>query len=1435
MAQAVAAIVIKAAGASLSTGAAAAITAAAAVTDIAIATSYQKKQEADARKAAAAAPRDAMVRSAIEPSKIVYGRARVSGPVVYTNTKPTTGTSDNNTLWTVVSLVSHECDDIEAIWLDGDEIPSAIIDWAGTGGVTSGTYGPISGNEVTNFYRRLGSDTQSHVSEFASAFSDWTTSHVGKGTCYVVSAFELGTRTGEGVWSNGAPQNIRAVVKGKKVYDPRKDSTNGGSGLHRLADPTTWEWSDNPALCLADYLFDADLGMGAEGVSYSDIDWAMVATAADQCDATVTSPAGNQKRFTCNGVLDTGTAYADNIRNLLSSMAGTLTWSGGKYRIRAAAYEAPTFTFTENDIVGDVQVQPERPRAQRFNTVRGTFVDPSADYAATQFLRVQDSDYLSTRDDGQELATSIALPMTNDQYMAQRLAWRSLRLNNQQTTAVVPLNWKALKVGVGDRINLTVSELSWSSKVFVVDAWSFDPEKGFMLTVREDSASAYTDPALGDYSTRTAAGVIEFNDPAVPSPSGLTATSEEEGILLEWEAPSMPSMYDEVVIYASPDSDWANAVEVGRVRGTRFRHELARGTTRYYWALSEDVDGRESIRDPDSDSSTITATAGQIATSQLDDDANFAETAVWNSVTGDGKPEDDATVGATVGTNLYDTDGTTVLGTADVKNSVLAQEILQVETEGEEILDLETGNAVDIQNLGDVAIFVNESNTTINTRIDATNTNLSNLQNTVVDLTSGVSDIFLQATEPVAGVGGIPDPIPTFSRWYDTDDNNAPYYWDGSQWLSLEDPRIGVNEAAITSLSSRMSTAEGDIDANTAAAAANASDISANADAISTLDTTVTAQGDTIAVLSTSNTELTATLDFITKVEDEAAQEPIDLETSGVLDLETLDDVTSATSSAIQNLEVQTTAISGTISTQATQIAALESVLSVDGEFSATVNAVETLGTRVTVNEDDLETVAGQITALQNTVNDETTGVEATATAVEGLDTRVGSAEGNISVNADAILAVQGILQDPDGNYSATANAIQTFETVLANESGTFSATSNAITEINTTVGDNSASISTQAESIDGLEAQYTVKIDNNGRVAGFGLASTTPTNTTDPAFSEFVVIADQFSIVNPASTADTPLIPFQVSAGKATFTSDVVINGDLITTGTITATRLNLNGTMFTAPSGVLTIADGAVDSDQLASGSVGIAKFASGLQPIQVVNTLPVSAAEGDQAYLTTDKKLYRYNGTAWVKAVDGADVSAGTLPASAIVANSITAGQIEAGAIGATEISVTNLAAISADLGTVTAGSLASSLITGDISTFVTFADTTSQDVIEDDGEVVIQTFLLPGNSLGLQPIIIATAYFNYNTGMDQNGKLIFRVRQGQNSTTGTVVSTLIIHNRRESGVIESGSINIIGVDSEKTADQYYSITVDVDSGNTTDGATFSNVRGVVIGGR
>jgi hypothetical protein len=73
-----------------------------------------------------------------------------------------------------------------------------------------------------------------------------------------------------------------------------------------------------------------------------------------------------------------------------------------------------------------------------------------------------------------------------------------------------------------------------------------------------------------------------------------------------------------------------------------------------------------------------------------------------------------------------------------------------------------------------------------------------------------------------------------------------------------------------------------------------------------------------------------------------------------------------------------------------------------------------------------------------------------------------------------------------------------------------------------------------------------------------------------------------------------------------------------------------------------------------------------------LPIVNTLPSSGlAEGQVIYLTTDDKLYRYNGTAWVTWVDGSD----------ILAASVTAGKI----------TTTSLSAISVNMGTLTAGNI------------------------------------------------------------------------------------------------------------------------------------------------
>lgn len=88
-------------------------------------------------------------------------------------------------------------------------------------------------------------------------------------------------------------------------------------------------------------------------------------------------------------------------------------------------------------------------------------------------------------------------------------------------------------------------------------------------------------------------------------------------------------------------------------------------------------------------------------------------------------------------------------------------------------------------------------------------------------------------------------------------------------------------------------------------------------------------------------------------------------------------------------------------------------------------------------------------------------------------------------------------------------------------------ALSRVIDTVQNRVGEHAAAIQTQAQVLDGLKAQYTVKIDNNGVLSGFGLASG-PTGPGGAVFSEFLINADRFAFVTPGRA---PTVPFAADA----------------------------------------------------------------------------------------------------------------------------------------------------------------------------------------------------------------------------------------------------------------------------------------------------------------
>ncbi|CAG2132534.1 phage tail tip fiber protein [Cupriavidus numazuensis] len=101
------------------------------------------------------------------------------------------------------------------------------------------------------------------------------------------------------------------------------------------------------------------------------------------------------------------------------------------------------------------------------------------------------------------------------------------------------------------------------------------------------------------------------------------------------------------------------------------------------------------------------------------------------------------------------------------------------------------------------------------------------------------------------------------------------------------------------------------------------------------------------------------------------------------------------------------------------------------------------------------------------------------------------------------------------------------------------------VTTLTAAVNANTVALETEATvraDADGnIMGKYSVKIDANGYVTGFGLISTA--NNSTP-FSEFMVRADRFSIASPSGPGITPKVPFIV------LTTPTTVNGYYVPAG---------------------------------------------------------------------------------------------------------------------------------------------------------------------------------------------------------------------------------------------------------------------------------------------
>jgi len=232
-------------------------------------------------------------------------------------------------------------------------------------------------------------------------------------------------------------------------------------------------------------------------------------------------------------------------------------------------------------------------------------------------------------------------------------------------------------------------------------------------------------------------------------------------------------------------------------------------------------------------------------------------------------------------------------------------------------------------------------------------------------------------------------------------------------------------------------------------------------------------------------------------------------------------------------------------------------------DLAAEIALIPGLSTSVAANTANISTISSHQVTQDASIATLTTQVSANTTSISTLN-------GNVTSNTAAITTLQS-------TQTSQGSSIASLTTTVSSQGTTISSQG-------TQIASNTASISTQATSISGLQAQYTVKIDVNGYVSGFGLAST-PVNGTP--YSTFIVRADSFSIGAPGSTSPSPTLPFIVQ------TSGTTVNGVYRPPGTYIQDAYIANGVIGNAQIGNAAIDSAKVSSltaDKLATGSVTV-----------------------------------------------------------------------------------------------------------------------------------------------------------------------------------------------------------------------------------------------------
>lgn len=388
------------------------------------------------------------------------------------------------------------------------------------GGVAHADYGlPVTGDlngfAWVKFYNGTQTTADAMLLSKYSIYPEraWLSDMIGRGCAYAIVTFRYNREKFPSL------PRVRFEMNGIPLYDPRKDTTVGGSGAHRWNNKATWESTVNPMVGVYNILRGISLDDGSVwggGFPAEDIPLASWFAAMNECDLSVSNGSGTEAQFRAGFEISVDEEPGDAIAELLKTCAGNVAEIGGLWKARCGPPGTPIYVMTDADIVVS-SAQDFRPfpnMAGSFNGAHATYPDPDKTWESSEATPYYNATY-EAADRAFRMTADLNLVACPYPAQVRRLQYSYVEEERRFRRHELTLPPDAATLEPLDALSWTSAANGYVTKVFEVAQVLDDLQSGLQRVVLMERDSAdYSYPGLP-------APAVISNLPVIPATQTL--------------------------------------------------------------------------------------------------------------------------------------------------------------------------------------------------------------------------------------------------------------------------------------------------------------------------------------------------------------------------------------------------------------------------------------------------------------------------------------------------------------------------------------------------------------------------------------------------------------------------------------------------------------------------------------------------------------------------------------------------------------------------------------------------------------------------------------------------------------------------------------------------------------------------------------------------